>query len=74
MFAIVVPGTFFAYIFNVYGIQKLNASKAGAYIYSQPVFAIIISMIFLNEQLSSYKIIAAVFIFAGVYLTNKKRD
>lgn len=74
LFAIVVPGTFFAYIFNVYGIQKLNASKAGAYIYSQPVFAIIISMIFLNEQLSSYKIIAAVFIFAGVYLTNKKRD
>jgi len=74
LFVIVIPGTFFAYIFNVYGIQKLSASKAGAYIYSQPVFAVIIAMIFLKEQLSLYKIIAAVLIFAGVYLTNKKKD
>jgi len=72
LFLIVIPGTFFAYIFNVYGIQKLSASKAGAYIYSQPVFAVIIAMIFLKEELSLYKIIAAVLIFAGVYLSGKK--
>lgn len=72
LFLIVIPGTFFAYIFNVYGIQKLSASKAGAYIYSQPVFAVIIAMIFLKEPLSLYKIIAAVLIFAGVYLSGKK--
>lgn len=72
MFLIVIPGTFFAYIFNVYGIQKLSASKAGAYIYSQPVFAVIIAMIFLKEELSWYKIIAAILIFAGVYLSGKK--
>ncbi|MEO8721530.1 MAG: DMT family transporter [Ginsengibacter sp.] len=74
LFVIVVPGTFLAYVFNVYGIQKLSASKAGAYIYSQPVFAVAIAMIFLKEHLSLYKIIAAVFIFAGVYLSNKKKD
>jgi drug/metabolite transporter (DMT)-like permease len=74
LFAIVVPGTFLAYIFNVYGIQKLSASKAGAYIYSQPVFAVVIAMIFLKEELSLYKIIAAILIFAGVFLSNKKRD
>lgn len=72
MFLIVIPGTFFAYIFNVYGIQKLSASKAGAYIYSQPVFAVIIAMIFLKEELSFYKVIAAILIFAGVYLSGKK--
>ena len=72
LFLIVVPGTFFAYIFNVYGIKKLSASIAGAYIYSQPVFAVIIAMIFLKENFSVYKIIAAVLIFAGVYLSNKK--
>ncbi len=72
LFLIVIPGTFFAYIFNVYGIQKLSASKAGAYIYSQPVFAVIIAMIFLKEELSLYKVIAAVLIFAGVYLSGKK--
>jgi drug/metabolite transporter (DMT)-like permease len=74
LFIIVVPGTFLAYIFNVYGIQKLSASKAGAYIYSQPVFAVVIAMIFLKEELSLYKIIAAILIFAGVFLSNKKRD
>lgn len=72
LFLIVIPGTFFAYIFNVYGIKKLSASTAGAYIYSQPVFAVAIAMIFLKETFSFYKIIAAVLIFAGVYLSNKK--
>jgi drug/metabolite transporter (DMT)-like permease len=72
MFLVVIPGTFFAYIFNVYGIQKLSASKAGAYIYSQPVFAVIIATIFLKEELSFYKVIAAILIFAGVYLSGKK--
>lgn len=74
LFVIVVPGTFLAYIFNVYGIQKLSASKAGAYIYSQPVFAVAIAMIFLKERLSWYKIIAAILIFAGVFLSNKKMN
>lgn len=74
LFIIVIPGTFLAYIFNVYGIQKLSASKAGAYIYSQPVFAVAAAMIFLKEDLSLYKSVAAVLIFAGVYLSNKKRD
>ena len=74
LFLIVVPGTFLAYIFNVYGIQKLSASMAGVYIYSQPVFAVIIAMVFLKEELSPSKIIAAVFIFTGVFLSNRKKD
>lgn len=69
---IVVGGTFLAYLFNVYGIKILGASIAGAYIYSQPFFAAAIAMIFLNESLEIYKIIAAVLIFAGVYIANKK--
>jgi len=68
---IIFGGTFLAYIFNVYGIKILGASVAGTYIYSQPVFAAAIAIAFLGETLSLYKIIAAVFIFAGVYLANK---
>lgn len=68
---IIIGGTFFAYIFNVYGIKILGASTAGTYIYSQPFFAATIAFIFLGEPLSLYKILAAVFIFAGVYLANK---
>lgn len=72
LFIIVVPGTFFAYIFNVYGIKILSASTAGAYIYSQPIFAAIIAMVFLGESLSFYKIIAGLLIFFGVYISNRK--
>jgi drug/metabolite transporter (DMT)-like permease len=72
LFLITVPGTFLAYIFNAYGIKKLNASVAGAYIYSQPVFAVVIAVIFLNEHLSFYKIVAATLIFTGVFLSNRK--
>ncbi|MBL0356529.1 MAG: DMT family transporter [Chitinophagaceae bacterium] len=68
---ITICGTFLAYLFNVYGIKILGASVAGTYIYIQPVFATAIAMIFLKEQLEPYKILAAVLIFAGVYLCNK---
>ncbi|MEO8771111.1 MAG: DMT family transporter [Ferruginibacter sp.] len=71
---IVFGGTCCAYLFNVFGIQVLGASTAGAYIYSQPFFAASIAMIFLKEELSLYKIMAAVCIFAGVYLATKTKS
>ncbi len=70
---IAVAGTFFAYLFNIYGIKILGASIAGAYIYSQPLFAAIIAVSFLNEQISANKIIAAICIFAGVFISNKQK-
>lgn len=72
LFIIVIPGTFLAYIFNAYGIKILSASTAGTYIYSQPVFSVIIATIFLSEALEIYKIIAGLIIFAGVYLANRQ--
>jgi drug/metabolite transporter (DMT)-like permease len=69
---IVVGGTFLAYLFNLYGIKILGASITGAYIYLQPIFAAIIAMIFLNESLGWYKVVAGILIFTGVYLSNKK--
>ena len=72
MALIVITGTFLAYLFNLYGIKILGASVAGFYIYTQPVFAALIAMLFLHEHLALYKIIAAVLIFTGVYLANKQ--
>ncbi len=69
---IVIAGTFFAYLFNLYGIKNLGASIAGSYIYTQPVFAALIAMLFLHEHLAMYKILAALLIFSGVYLANKQ--
>ena len=69
---IVITGTFVAYLFNLYGIKILGPSIAGFYIYTQPVFAVLIAMLFLHEHLALYKIIAALLIFSGVYIANKQ--
>ena len=69
---VVITGTFLAYYFNTYGIRHLGAATTGAYIYTQPVFAVIIAALVLGEVLSWQKALAAALIFAGVYLVNSR--
>ena len=70
---IVFCGTYLAYSFNIRAIQVLGASVAGSYIYFQPLFAALISILFLNEHFTLGKVIAAGMIFLGVYLSSLKR-
>lgn len=70
---VVLGATFFAYQLMNYGIGKLGASVAGSYVYTQPFFATIASMIILHESLSLPKIAAALLIMAGVFITNYKK-
>ncbi len=67
---IVIGSTFFAYLFNLYGVRHLGASITGAYIYTQPVFAAIVATLFAGETITATKLISAALIFTGVYLTN----
>ena len=71
---VVVPGTFLAYFFTIYGIQHLGAGITGSYIYTQPVFAAIIAVIFFHEHLTPAKLLAAIMIFLGVFMVSFKRD
>jgi drug/metabolite transporter (DMT)-like permease len=67
--------TFFAYLFNVYGLSVIGSSATGSYIYTQPVFAAIIAMVFMGEHFTITKALAALCIFSGVYLVNiRKRN
>jgi drug/metabolite transporter (DMT)-like permease len=70
---VVLTGTFLAYFFNTYGIQHLGASITGSYIYTQPVFAVLIATFVLHEGLSWQKVAAAVLIFGGVFMVNSRR-
>ena len=67
---IVVCVTFFTYLWNIYGLHILSPSVAGAYIYMQPIFAAIISVIFAGEKLTLIKLLATILIFSGVYMVN----
>ncbi len=67
---IVICVTFFTYLWNIYALQHLSPSTAGAYIYLQPIFAAIISMVVIGEHLTWIKVLATILIFTGVYLVN----
>lgn len=70
---IVFGGTVLTYLFNVYGIKHLGPTISGSYIYTQPVFATIIAIVYLGESLELYKVVSAFFIFLGVYLARRNR-
>ncbi|MEO7531684.1 MAG: DMT family transporter [Sediminibacterium sp.] len=70
---VAVGATFLAYLLNVYGISIIGASATGAYIYTQPVFAAVIAIIFAGEHFSLVKLISALLIFTGVYVANSKK-
>jgi len=69
---VVIATTFFAYLFNIYGLKKLNPSTVSIYIYLQPFFATIVALSWGKDELNMMKIISAGLIFTGVYLVSKR--
>ncbi len=67
---IVICCTFFTYLWNIYALRILPPSTAGAYIYLQPLFAAVISIMAFGENLTLAKVAAAALIFSGVYLVS----
>lgn len=70
---VVIGATFFAYLLNIYGLHHIQASATGAYIYLQPIFATVVAVIFLGEELTWIKLLAALLIFSGVYLVQRSK-
>ena len=68
LFMVTVPGTFLAYYFNAYGIKTIGPGTTGTYIYTQPLFVVIIATVFLHEVLTIEKMLAGLCIIAGVFL------
>ena len=69
---VVICTSFLAYMFNVYALKRLRASTVGFYIYLQPVLATFIALAVGSDKMDAVKILAAIFIFVGVYLVGRK--
>jgi drug/metabolite transporter (DMT)-like permease len=65
--------TFLAYILINIAMKVLNASAVSYYSYLQPVIASVASVSLGNEIITLPKIFAALLIFGGVYLVNRKK-
>lgn len=67
---VLVGATFLTYLLNAFALNIVNASVVSIYIYLQPLLATTIALMMEKDELGIVKVIAAVFIFIGVYLVS----
>jgi drug/metabolite transporter (DMT)-like permease len=65
---LIVFGSIFGYGSYIYAIEHLPLSLVSTYAYVNPIIALVLGWIFLNEQLSVFTLLAAVVIIVGVVL------
>ncbi|MBC5772477.1 EamA family transporter [Pontibacter sp. KCTC 32443] len=70
----VLAVTIIAYLFNTWALRYANPSLVGAYIYLQPLLAILIAIGFGRDVFTLQKGIYALLIFTGVYLVSRTRQ
>ena len=68
---IVIGTTFVTYLMTSYSLRYVSAGTAGYYIYIQPVIAAFIGIVLFRESFTLIKLLAAVLVFAGVFLVNR---
>ena len=68
---VIIGTTFLAYLFNIYGLKKLNPSAVSTYIYLQPVIAAFFAIWAGKDSFTWIKLIAVLLIFSGVYLVSR---
>ncbi len=62
-----------AFIFWIKGISLIGANRAGIFLHLMPIFGAIMAMLIFDEKFMYYHILGAIFIIAGITLSNKKR-
>lgn len=72
MVFVVLGTTFLTYLFNIYALKQLSASTISAFVYLQPLIAIIYAISTGADSLNTVKILAAFLVFAGVYMVTRK--
>lgn len=60
------------YLLNAWALARVRPSVVAVYVYLQPVIGFITAIIFLGEKLELRAGVAAILIFAGLYLATKK--
>lgn len=69
---VVVGTTFLTYLLNIFALKELSAATISAFIYLQPLIAIIYAVVTGADTLNLIKVSAALLVFAGVYMVTRK--
>ena len=67
-----ILGSAVAYVWYYQGVDVLGAASAGSFIALNPLTAVIIGTVFLDEKINMVASIGGVMIIAGILITNKK--
>ena len=70
-YVVFFPGIL-SFLFWIKGISIIGANKSGIFLHLMPIIGTILAMIIFNEQFMYYHLIGAIFIIAGISLSNKK--
>ena len=68
---IVLGVTFIAYLMNIFALRTLSPTTVSSYIYFQPMFATIMSLIMGEGKPHLIHFVSSALIFTGVYLVSK---
>ncbi len=71
---VIIFTTVFAYLLNNYSLKTISPTVNSAYIYLQPVIASVVALYFGKDNLSFNEVVAAIFIFTGVYFVSFKQQ
>ena len=71
-YVVLFPGLA-AFFFWIKGISLIGANRAGIFLHLMPIFGAAMAMIIFNEKFMYYHIFGAIFIVAGIALSNKKK-
>ena len=70
-YVVIFPGIA-AFFFWIKGISIIGANRAGIFLHLMPIFGAIMAMTIFSEKFLFYHILGALFIIAGITLSNKK--
>ncbi len=70
-YVVIFPGLA-AFFFWIKGIAIIGANRAGVFLHLMPVFGSVMAIILFDEKFMIYHLLGAIFIIAGITLSNKK--
>jgi len=71
---VVVFTTVLAYFLNNFSLKTISPTMNSTYIYLQPLLATVVALLASKDTLTYVEILAAIFIFIGVYFVNFRKE
>ena len=71
-YVVLFPGIL-AFLFWIKGIAIIGANRAGVFLHLMPIFGALMAMMIFKEKFMFYHSLGAIFIIAGIILSNKNK-